>query len=88
MSELAGCWHRDSSACHCACAQRISTIEAKLVHSDKLRNELVGALQKTIEVAFDGPSEPKGTGHEFYYAWRNRTEKEVKEILFKAKEPM
>lgn len=45
---------------------------------------LAEALQDAIEVAFDGPSEPKGTDHEGYSEWKKRTEEKCKAILKKA----
>lgn len=38
----------------------------------KQRDELLAALKDCLEVAFDGPSEPKGTGHESVGDWKKR----------------
>lgn len=47
------------------------------------RDELLGALKDLMEVAYDGPSEPKGTGLESMNDWRKRIEKRTRELMEK-----
>jgi hypothetical protein len=45
------------------------------------------ALDNAIQVAWDGPREPKGSAcAEGYYAWRCRIERECKAVLFAVSE--